>query len=207
MSTDRRDFKMIFPTVVHQSLVDGHDELNAQLQAEIDEIRDNTPNGRPASWSCDVYTTISNNCDLHERPGFKRLKAHFIESAEQYARAMSYSLDRYFVDMDMCWLNIYNESHAQERHTHINYPIGGCYYMKAPEGSAPITIHSPSADKAKRPVLTEKNSNNSHFHDFEPKEGMMLIFGGKVRHSVRVSTCSEERISIAMNAYLTPRDR
>ncbi len=41
--------------------------------------------------------------------------------------------------------------------------------------------------------------------EIEPQEGLMLIFPGKLRHSVRANDIDEERISISMNAHLLPR--
>ena len=71
MAQVQRDFELLFPTVVQMTKIADHREMNAQLMREVDEIRATTPNGRPVSWSCDVYTTISNNYLLHERPGFR----------------------------------------------------------------------------------------------------------------------------------------
>ncbi len=68
MAQVQRHFELLFPTVLQMTKIADCRDMNAQLIREIDEIRATTPNGRPVSWSCDVYTTISNNYLLHERP-------------------------------------------------------------------------------------------------------------------------------------------
>ncbi len=138
MVQNQRDFKLIFPTVIQMTMVSDHEDLNTQLNREVDEIRDATPNSRPASWSCDVYTTIGNNFLLHQRPGFHRLSALFSENAERYGRALDYPMDTYGVSMEMCWLNAYRRGQSQERHTHINYVFSGIYYLKAPPGASKL---------------------------------------------------------------------
>jgi uncharacterized protein (TIGR02466 family) len=205
MARYQRDFKLIFPTVVQMTVIGDHEDLNAQLNREVDEIRGATPNGRPESWSCDVYTTISNNFLLHQRPGFSRLNALFMENAERYGRALDYPMDRYGVSMDMCWLNAYRRGQSQERHTHINYVFSGIYYLKAPPGASKLVTHSPTSDTMLVARYRKRTELNTPFMEIEPQEGLMLIFSGNLRHGVKVSGIDEERVSISMNANLAPR--
>jgi len=205
MAQVQRDFELLFPTVVQMTKIADHREMNAQLIREVDEIRATTPNGRPVSWSCDVYTTISNNFLLHERPGFRRLNQHFVENAERYGRALDYPMDTHGVHMDMCWLNAYRRGHSQERHTHINYVFGGIYYLKAPPGASKLLIHAPTSDVMMAPRVREQTDLNTKYMEIGPEEGLMLIFTGNLRHGVKASDIDEERISIAMNANLIQR--
>lgn len=205
MEQVQRDFELLFPTVMQITKIANHRDMNAQLTREIDEIRATTPNGRPGSWSCDVYTTISNNFLLHERRGFRRLNQHFVENAERYGRSLDYPMDTHRVQMDMCWLNAYRRGHSQERHTHINYVFSGIYYLKAPPGASKLMIHAPTANVMMAPRVREQTDLNTRYMEIEPEEGMMLIFAGNLRHSVRASNIDEERISIAMNANLAQR--
>ncbi len=205
MEQVQREFELLFPTVMQITNIADCRDMNAQLMHEIDEIRATTPNGRPDSWSCDVYTTISNNFLLHQRPGFRRLNRHFVDNAERYGRALDLPMDTHGVQMDMCWLNAYRRGHSQERHTHINYVFSGIYYLKAPPGASKLMIHAPTANVMMTPRVREQTDLNTHYMEIEPEEGMMLIFSGNLRHGVRASNIDEERISIAMNANLAQR--
>lgn len=205
MSRAEREFELLFPTAVQITKIADHRQMNEQLMQEIDAIRATTPNGRPAAWSCDVYTTISNNYLLHERPGFRRLTRHFVENAERYGQALEYPMQSHEVQMDMCWLNAYRRGHSQERHNHINYVFSGIYYLKAPPGASSLMIHAPTADVMMAPQVRERTDFNTRYMEIEPEEGLMLIFTGNLRHAVRASNIDEERISIAMNANLAKR--
>lgn len=205
MAEAQRNFEMLFPTVIQMTVIPDFRELNARLLEEIEEVRRTTPGGRPASWSCDVYTTIGSNFLLHERPGFRRLCEHFVENAERYGRAMDYPMDTHRVAIDMCWLNAYRRGHSQERHTHINYVFGGIYYLKAPPGASKLMVHAPTADVMMVPEVRQRTDLNTRFQEIEPREGLMLIFSGNLRHAVKVADIDEERISVAMNANLVQR--
>ena len=205
MAQVQRDFELLFPTVMQITKIADHRDMNALLMREIDEVRATTPNGRPVSWSCDLYTTISNNYLLHERPGFRRLNQHFVDNAERYGRALDYPMHSHRVQMDMCWLNAYRRGHSQERHNHINYVFSAIYYLKAPPGASKLMIHAPTADVMMAPLTREQTDLNTKYMEIEPEEGLMLIFTGNLRHGVRASNIDEERISIAMNANLVQR--
>ena len=55
------------------------------------------------------------------------------------------------------------------------------------------------------PRYVERTPLNTPFMEIEPEAGLMLIFRGDLRHSVRTSNTDEERISISMNANLVQR--
>ena len=200
-----RELYRLFPTVVQTTKVADHRALNARLLEEIDDVRASTPNGRPESWSCDVYTTISNNFQLHRRDGFARLTELFVEHMSNFANTMRYALDRNRITIDMCWLNVYGKNHSQERHAHINYAFSGIYYVKAPKKCSKLILHSPIADTMIVPKYKQTSDLNRYYTEIEPEEGLMVIFHGYLSHGVVASTIDEERISIAVNAKLAPR--
>lgn len=206
MVVEQRTFERLFPTVVQMTRVPEHQALNARLLEEIDEVRRTTPNSRPASWSCDVYTTIGSNFLLHQRPGFRNLCQHFVDNAERFGRTLDYAMQNYRVAIDMCWVNAYRRGQSQERHTHINYVFGGIYYLQAPPGASKLVIHAPTADVMTVPPVRERTDLNTHYEEIEPQEGLMLIFSGSLRHSVKAADIDEERISVSMNANLLQRE-
>ncbi len=205
MSENNRKLFHLFPTALLECRVPDREELNDKLLVEIDALRRDTPNGRPATWSCDVYTTITNNFLLHQQPGFSRLAQRFMEALSQYADAMRYSLVHNKIIIDMCWLNVYGRNHSQERHAHTNYVMAGIYYVKAPPGCSNLIVHSPKSDIMIRPKVRRDTDANRTFVKIDPEPGMMLIFDGHLLHGVTASTIDEERISIAVNANLVAK--
>lgn len=205
MTENQRQFELLFPSVVQMTMLEDREALNAELLREIEQVRKITPNGRPASWSCDVYTTIGNSFLLHRRPGFRRLARRFVENAERLGAALHYPMDTHGPAIDMCWLNAYRRGHSQERHNHVNYVFSGIYYVKAPPGASKLVLHAPTADVMMAPRVREPTELNVRYREIEPEEGLMLIFSGGLRHSVRAGEVDEERISVAMNANLVQR--
>jgi len=199
-----RDSLTLFPTPLWVRRVDGWETLNTSVVAASDAIMADTPNGKPASWGADVYTTISNNNRLQEHTGFRPLMAVFQEGLEGFARAYGYALERNRVVIKMCWLNAYRLGAAQERHTHKNFVLSAIYYAKAPPGAAPLLVHAPDADRAVRPAYRAGSRFDKDVHEVHPEPGLMVIFLSHLRHSVPASTIEGERLSISLNAAFEP---
>ena len=65
-----RDYQKLFPVPIMLIKVPNAATLNEKLVAEIEQVSMTTQNGKPNSWARDVYTTLTNNNRLHERPKF-----------------------------------------------------------------------------------------------------------------------------------------
>lgn len=200
-----RTTEQIFPVLIQVSQHPEAEALNRKLMAEIDAIRAATPNGKPDGWSCDVYTTISNEGYLHERPAFSDFSDFSLLCADYFSLVMGYSYDNKVLHINECWLNVYQEGHSQEIHNHLNHLITGVYYVKAPEGCASLIFHSPFYKTMIRPEVTKSTVFNSMTVPYSPSAGELVIFDSTVKHSVAVNDTPGERISIAMN--FTLRDR
>lgn len=190
---------LVFPTPIQVSELADADMLNETLMAEIEDVRRSTPNGLPDSWACDVYTTISNNCRLHERPGFAKFAEHIMTEAEKFADFLAVDRETAPLRISDCWVNVYGRGHSQETHAHANNIFSCTYYVKTPEGSAPIMFHSPDSDLMLSPAFTEINDYNNAAVGIEPRAGMLVMFRSHLKHSVKPSRIDEERISIATN--------
>jgi len=193
------EVNLVFPTPVQVSEIGDSATLNETLMAEIEDVRKVTPNGLPGSWSCEVYTTISNNCRLHERPGFAELVRHIFLETDKFSDLLAIERSSQPLHIADCWVNIYGRGHSQEIHAHANNILSGVYFVTAPKGASPIMFHSPDCDSMLVPKFSELNDYNNAAVGFEPKPGTMLIFRSHLKHSVKTSQIDEERISIAFN--------
>jgi uncharacterized protein (TIGR02466 family) len=202
---ENRTIEQIFPALIQVSKHPDADTLNQQLMAEIETIRATTPNGKPEGWSCDVYTTISNEGYLQRRPAFKDFIEFSLLCADYFGIVMGYNYENKVLYINECWLNIYQAGHSQENHSHPNHILTGVYYVKAPEGCSNLIFHSPYYKTMIRPEVTENTFINSMAIPYPPSEGELVIFDSSVVHSVAVNDTPGERISISFNASL--RDR
>ena len=198
-SETETEINLVFPTPIQVSEIADADALNAKLLSEIREVRKITPNGLPNSWTCEVYTTITNNCRLHEREGFADLAEHIKSEARKFADVLAIQQSSGPMTIADCWVNIYGRGHSQESHIHANNVLSGVYYVATPSGASPIMFHSPDSDVMLSPTFSEINDYNNGAVGFEPKAGTMVMFRSHVKHSVKTSKIDGERISIAFN--------
>ena len=201
MSDNKGDTLLYFPTVVREVKIANAAEINSQIEAGIDKIRETEPNTLPEAWSCELYTTIGAPGTLKDHEEFKPLCDVIVEEANAFAGILDLDIKFRPLIFTECWLNIYGEGHAQEVHTHANCVISGIYYAKAPEGSGDLLIHSPYNDTMLDPPHARVNGFNMKMIPIKPEEGKMILFRSYVKHSVKPSKCQdgEERISIAFN--------
>jgi uncharacterized protein (TIGR02466 family) len=199
VSETETEVNLVFPTPIQVSEIADAGALNETLLSEIQAVRKVTPNGLPNSWTCEVYTTITNNCRLHEREGFAELTRHIETEANKFADLLAIQQDPSPLMISDCWVNVYGRGHSQESHIHANNVLSGVYYVATPPGASPIMFHSPDSDMMLSPTFSEINDYNNGAVGFEPKAGTMVMFRSHVKHSVKTSQIDGERVSIAFN--------
>jgi len=199
VSKNKNEMVVVFPTVIRQIQIANAKKLNKKIVHGIEHIRKTEPNTIPASWSCNLYTTIGSPTTLMQHEEFEPLREVIMQEANDFAEALELEIQRFPLKFTECWLNIYNEGHAQEVHHHPNAIISGIYYAKAPPGSGNLLIHSPYSEIMLDPPVRKPNRLNIKIMPIKPEEGMMILFRSFVKHSVKPTKGKEERISIAFN--------
>jgi len=193
---------MIFPTTIQVTDLENPEALNEKICEGCYDLRETQPNTKPASWACNVYTTILNGQRLTDAEPFSALKDIIMGEVDKYARGLKFDVDRHPPRLNECWLNIYGKGHSQEVHCHRNHVFSGIYYPKAPEGCGEVVFHSPLADQMLEPPITEGTALNTPTFRVQPKPGRMVIFRSWLRHSVLPSEIEDDRISIAFNVVM-----
>lgn len=202
MSAKNNETHLLFPTVIQVSEIDDYEHVNAELLPEIEAVRNSSPNSKPQSWACDLYTTIGDPRSFLERPGTHRFLGIAERQVRGYAESLNMDVDRHPPRISECWLNVYSSKHSQEIHLHRNSVISGIYYVRAPVGSGATLFYSPLSDVMLEPPATVPNKLNAKVTGFPPVEGRMILFRSSVRHSVLPGEMDGERITIAFNAVL-----
>lgn len=199
VTKENKEIRLLFPTVVQESFIDDAAEVNRALLQAIDDIKAETPNGLPSSWSCTLYTTIESQNALHNLAPFRELAAYITGKANDFAKTLKVRLDDYPLEMRSMWVNVYGKGHSQEIHNHSNSVFSGVYYVKAPPGSPGLLIHGPMADTMVHMPVTEETLLNSTMGEISAEEGKLVMFRSWLKHSVKPSPIDEDRISIAVN--------
>jgi len=197
-----RDIELLFPSPIQITMVESAPQMNPGLLKAVENIRKVTPNGRPDSWMSTVYTTLNTADRLHSLPEFAGLAEIIMGEVRAFGDALGINHRDYpfrFVD---CWFNIYGPKDGQEGHVHPNSVISGSYYLKAPEGCSGIMFHSPMADEMYMPPNREINALNTLGAEMPVQEGALVLFRSWLKHSVRPSPTTDERISISFNLMM-----
>lgn len=199
MDTTNQGVTLCFPTMIQETMVENHAELNTSLLEAIAKLRATTPGTVPDTWSCELYTTLKTNSRLHRTPEFEPLVHHIQSNGEKLARYLRLKLGNNRLMICECWVNIYSARHAQDIHNHSNRILSGVYYVKVPEGAPGLLIRSPYEDTMIHVPVDEQNVANTMVLEIPAVEGKMVFFRSFVKHSVRPNTVEGERISIAFN--------
>lgn len=201
MASVRQDLRL-FPVLVQVSDIEGAEALNEKLCKGIHELMKTEPNTKPDNWACDLYTTIMNGKILLDTPPFDSLIEIIRTEVREFALKLKLDIDNYPLGVNECWLNVYTKGNSQDVHIHRNSIISGIYYPKAPEGCADVLFHSPWAEQMLEPPVTETDPVNAPCYNVTPVSGRMVLFRSWLRHSVKLNTTDEERISIAFNLVM-----
>lgn len=199
MAEPNQNVTLCFPTVIQETMVENHVELNRSLLSAIAKLRATTPGTVPGTWSCELYTTLVTNSLLHRIPEFAPLVHHIQTNAARFANYLRLNLDNNPLSILNCWVNIYAQHNSQDVHNHSNSVLSGVYYVQVPEGAPGLLIRSPVEDTMIHVPLKEATFANAIIYEVPAVEGKMIFFRSFVKHSVRPNTVDGERISIAFN--------
>jgi uncharacterized protein (TIGR02466 family) len=100
------------------------------------------------------------------------------------------------------WFNIYKKNNYQEPHSHYNCSYSAVYFPKAPAGSGEIVFQNPNIYEI---LSSEDSLVGTSTWKYTPVDGMLVIFKSNLRHYVLHGTNVEDRISIASNYILDPK--
>ena len=166
----QHNFKTIKPDSIFTSMI-----VDPQMGEDIEkEIRDM---GDKQDHKTNVKAQMT-EWNMQDKPGFIKFKEYIypmIEfiSKKYYNRTISPRIS------DM-WGMIYRKGDHAIVHDHWPALWSGVYYLRAPKGSGDLVF----------PQLKQR---------IQPKDNLLVIFKGDVRHGVEESKTDEERICVSFN--------
>lgn len=187
----------LFPTCIHESMVEDAGPLNAKLKRRVERLRRETPlwKGSKSPWQCQP--------DLHTRSGFRPLVELIHQAADQAQETLDWELPP--LELTGMWATILSRGEHHPPHSHANNLFSGVYYVHSPSPErAKITFFTPNrAADVWRPTVRKWTPLNSTSWSWPSREGMLLLFPSWLLHYVSVLGEPQERMSIAFN--LAPR--
>ena len=196
----------LFYTPLVSFYVDGHEELNDRLMADI------------AGWQAQsAGIQSSNRHGWHsERTFFDRKEDSFVELGRHIRHALASTAKGLNPKLDdtqrmllQGWVNVNEQGAYNSPHDHPDYQLSGCYYVRVPTPSPDSTARNSGNIEFIDPrgqALVAQNDKlivASSKYAVRPKPGLMLIFPSNLMHWVYPFEESEPRVSIAFNVLLT----
>lgn len=192
----------VFPTVVQSTLHPEPDRLNAPMLTELERLAGIVPNSLSPRATAHHYTSMWNYNDLHERPLFKQLAEFILEELNIFAENQSIMIPDTGIIINEMWFNIYNKGDCKDIHHHPNSIFSGVYFVKAPEGSAPLVVKSEVIDNMIALLVTEDNEYNSRGKVIGAEAGKLVLFNSNVMHSTWPQSIDDSRVTISFTAVV-----
>lgn len=192
----------VFPTMVQSTLHPDAERLNAPMLAELERLAGVIPNSLSPRATAHHYTSMWNYNDLHERPVFEELTGFILEELNKFAELQSIFVPETGIIVREMWFNVYNEGDCKDIHLHPNSIFSGVYFVKAPEGSAPLVIKSEIIDNMIALLVTEDNEYNSRGKVIPAEPGKLVLFNSNVMHSTWPQSIDDSRVTISFTAVV-----
>ena len=192
----------VFPTVIQTTVHPEAERLNAPMLAELERLARIIPNSLSPRATAHHYTTMWNYNDLQDRPIFEEFTGFIKNELSSFAEEQSITVPESGIIIKEMWFNIYNKSECKDIHHHTNSLFTGVYFVKAPDGSAPLVIKSEIIDNMIAVLVTEDNEYNSRGKVIEAEPGKLVLFNSNVMHSTWPQSIEDTRVTICFTAVM-----
>lgn len=178
------------PVMVFDDLIS--DEYRLDLLEVAKDIKDKVPDDGK-TWLCDVYSTC-HNLDLYSLTEFEPLLTTQIKKCQHFLSMHGISRE---LRPSGSWLNAYTSKQFQDMHKHPSVAVSCVYFLEAPEGSSPLTIHNPVV-----PDISLGSRTTEHLQEYKDIKAVtnrLIVFLSWTWHSVRQGSNENIRWSVASN--------
>ena len=159
----------------------------SQHKDELISIIQNDKSRKPTTDGVvytNLFTTYRTGWYIHENYSLVKKMCELIDNIIVY----KVSQVPISISTKECWGGIYHKEDYAREHHHTPYTWSWCYYVSAPEGSAPMVFP------------THEEDTKGKEWQIIPKDDMLIVFPGSKVHSVPKSIIDNPRIVIAGNS-------
>ncbi len=194
-------FKALWPTLLLERSLPGHDAANPLLRQLIAQLEDQNR---------DLTTDYrDDNLFTRDHPAVQWLKDCVNKTVIDYLRQAG--LD-YPVNWTLqAWANINRQGDYHDLHNHPHAYLSGTYYVAIPESPASIgsrrdlrsgciTFYDPRG--AVNMTAIKGDPNIEAEHTLRPQAGTILLWPAFLHHFVHPNLTEQERVSISFNVVL-----
>jgi uncharacterized protein (TIGR02466 family) len=203
-----------FPLAVYYADIEDAAAKKETLIATILELETNSQKRRvdsESAWTGDVHGVGR----IHENPNFTWIVEQIEAHSLQYLEALGIDLEKIDLYIQRSWPVVSRNKQEVAPHAHHNAHLSAVYYVSVPQDgtieSGAFKIYN---DAQMNEIITGigseqtgaiKKWNPFNYEEgvYAPKEGRILIFPSKQRHSVDANKTGEMRISLSFDIVIT----
>ena len=178
----------------------GVDQLDIDCGAILDYIKEcdyleyETKNG---FYSKDQF--------ILDRPKLSKVKNQIDEIVSQYLYEFLGFDKNYEFYQTNSWVNLHREGNFSQNHIHANSLYSYVLYISAGIEQGRLVVSNKNCNYGSSTIrvpIKEYNLLNSSSWQFDPKDGMLVIFPAHLAHFTEVNTSNIDRYSIAGNYFV-----
>lgn len=180
-----------FQTPIYQSYIEKNSF--SQIKKDVKSFIHNNNNLFSSIWDCPTLTT--QNIVLEKNIKSKLLEEEIKNHVKEYYNFWKFNKPC-SLNIEQLWVNISNQGSYQEIHDHGNYLFSGSIYIKVNDKSGNLVLYnSLSAEN----ILMHCSSIFDKTCSINPKNSMIVLFPGWMKHRVSQNKSDLNRISVSFN--------
>ena len=188
-----------FPCPIYQSFLDESSFLEIQKYSfeYIEKNKENFQYG----WNSNTLTTFPYQAKNQQRYFIKNetLKNEIKQHVSKYFNIWEFENKKVTANIREVWLNISKKGGYQEAHTHGDVMFSGVLYLQVNEESGYFQFVNPLESEA---ILMGYSDIFQELYTIFPKNGMIVLFPGWMRHKALPNRTNQDRISISFNVEI-----
>jgi len=191
MTIDSFDVKPIFAEPIYRA------NISSSITAEHVEYIKNLKMTRNQN------NLISDNLYIFEEPELAGIKEVVQEALDFYASDVMGITQKLYVTQS--WSLVNNPTVGMHNHSHSNSVVSGSlYFCEMPEPSAGMVFdrHRTYQQIELAPERNKRSIYNTTMNVIIPEKGEIVLFSSSLTHYVEANMASEDRYSIAFNAFV-----
>ena len=185
-----------FPCPIYQNFLDESSFL--EIQTKSFEYIEKNKEKFQYGWSSNTLTTFIYQVENHQKHFIENeiLKNEIKQHVSNYFDIWKFETKKVDATIKEMWLNIAKEGGYQEEHTHGAAMFSGVLYLQVNEESGYFQFINPLPSEA---TLMQCSNIFTDSYTIFPKNGMIVLFPGWMKHRVLSNKTNQDRISISFN--------
>jgi uncharacterized protein (TIGR02466 family) len=197
----------LFPTVVWMFQYEGFEQIHKAIEDEMNGMDRKAGQGaRGQSHVAGSGGSEDIAITLELVPAAREIVEAFAYHCNRIAGETGWDLEAKEFRITGLWVHVTPPDANTRNHHHLPNHLSCAYYLKTPAGCGNLRLVDDRKYRALEPNAARVDAITGKFVEIPARERLMVVFPGSTSHQVGENTSGQSRISLGMNALLTPSD-